>query len=311
MLALLDIVLPVFLIIGAGYTCVRTGLFNEQLVDHLMRYATNFALPCLLFTAISTLDLEAVFRVNLLLSFYIGSISCFVIAIFGARFLFGRRPGEAVSIGFAAFFGNTLLLGLPIMERAYGPGSLEPNYAIISIHAPFCFIVGITTMEFARADGRGLSSTLTSVAKAVFSNALMIGLALGFAVNLSGFTLPGPAASALEMIVRSALPIALFSLGGVLVRYGLNQKLTEVAWLCFVKLLVHPAIALFLATFVFDLSQNFTRAVVVTAAMAPGINAYIFANMYNRSKGTVASSILLGTAISILSASIWLTILGT
>jgi len=310
-LQLFEIVLPVFLVIAAGYLCVRSGLFSGDLVDHLMTYATKFALPLLLFSGIATLDLGAVFRADLLISFYTGSIISFTLAILGARLMFARRPGEAVAMGFAAFFGNTLLLGLPIMERAYGTAALQPVYAIISIHAPFCFVVGITTMEFVRADGRGLGSTLRQVAKSVLSNALMIGLGLGFVFNLTGLTLPGPVDAALDTVVKSALPIALFSLGGVLVRYGLRGTLTEVAWISVVKLFVHPLIAWLMAVYVFDLSQGFTRAVVITAAMAPGINAYVFSNMYCRAQNTVTATVLIATMVSILSVSFWLTVLGT
>jgi predicted permease len=40
--------------------------------------------------------------------------------------------------------------------------------------------------------------------------------------------------------------------------------------------------------------------------MAPGFNAYIFANMYGRARRVAASSVLIATAISILSVWFWL-----
>ena len=85
--------------------------------------------------------------------------SAFALGILGARKLFHHRPGEAVAIGFGALFSNSVLLGLPIMERAYGAAALGPTFAIVSIHAPFCYFLGITVMEFARADGRSLPDT--------------------------------------------------------------------------------------------------------------------------------------------------------
>ena len=75
------------------------------------------------------------------------------------------------------------------------------------------------------------------------------------------------------------------------------------------KLLLHPAIAYGMCVYVFDLPVEFTRSAVVMASMAPGVNAYVFANMYNRAKGAAASAVLLGTAASIFSASMWLWIL--
>ena len=109
-----------------------------------MVFTQSFAIPCLLFRALVDLDLGAVFDPRLLLSFYTGALVAFALGVLGARRLFRRRPGEAVAIGFGALFSNSVLLGLPIMERAYGPEALAPTFAIISIHAPFCYLVGIT-----------------------------------------------------------------------------------------------------------------------------------------------------------------------
>ena len=51
------------------------------------------------------------------------------------------------------------------------------------------------------------------------------------------------------------------------------------------------------------------RSAVVTAAMAPGVNAYMFAHMYGVGKRVNASSVLVATALSIVTAWGWLHIL--
>jgi predicted permease len=40
--------------------------------------------------------------------------------------------------------------------------------------------------------------------------------------------------------------------------------------------------------------------------MAPGINSYLFAAMYQRGQGVAASTVLLATASSVISVSAWL-----
>ncbi|MBB5516454.1 hypothetical protein FHS89_002485 [Rubricella aquisinus] len=311
MAGLLQIVLPVFLLIGAGYLAVRAKLFRDSAVDGLMVFTQGFAIPCLLFAGIARLDLAAQFDWRLLVSFYTGASVCFALGIIGARVLFKRRPGEAVAVGFGALFSNSVLLGLPIMERAYGAEALAYNFAIIAIHAPFCYLLGITAMEVSRADGRGAVDTARAVARAMFRNALMIGLACGFVVNLSGVTLPEWVWAAVDMMVRAALPAALFGLGGILTRYSIRAQVPQVAMVSVLSLLVHPAIAYALTVYVFALPVEFVRAAVVTAAMAPGVNTYVFANMYDRAKDVAASTVLLSTAVSVLSVSMWLWILGT
>ena len=47
------------------------------------------------------------------------------------------------------------MLGLAI-TRAYGPDALQANFAIITLHAPFCYGLGITVMEIVRNSGKSL-----------------------------------------------------------------------------------------------------------------------------------------------------------
>ena len=81
----------------------------------------------------------------------------------GARWLFRRDWEDCVVIGFACLFSNSILLGLPITERAFGHDALTGNYAIIAFHAPFVYMLGVTAMEIARAEGRSAGATMLSV----------------------------------------------------------------------------------------------------------------------------------------------------
>jgi predicted permease len=83
-----------------------------------------------------------------------------------------------------------------------------------------------------------------------------------------------------------------------------------IAMICVISLLVHPAIAWTLGSSVAGLSEGQLRAAVVTAAMAPGVNTYIFADMYGAARRVVASSILIGTALTVVTASAWIWLLG-
>ena len=306
---LIDVILPVFLVIGAGYGATRAGWFGEVHIDGLMRFTQSFAIPCLLFSAISRLDLHAGFDPRLLASFYSGAILCFLVGMAGARWLFGRDWKDCVAIGFCCLFSNSVLLGLPITERAYGPGSLTGNYAIIAFHSPFCYMVGITVMEAIRGRGQGGARMLGSVLRAMFRNALILGIALGFLFNVTGLALPQAAEEALGLITRAALPGALFALGGVLVQYRPEGDLRTIGFVCAVSLMLHPSLVWMFGRGT-GLPQDLFRSGVLNAAMAPGFNAYIFANMYGRARRVAASSVLIATAASSLTVWFWLSLLG-
>ncbi len=308
MSALLEIILPVFLVIGAGYLAVKFKLFPESGVDGLMKFTQQFAIPCLLFKAIAELELGVYFTPALLTSYYGPAVLMFGLGSFGARLIFGRPWEDSIAIGFACMFANSVLLGLPITERAYGASALDPNYALVAVNAPICYGLGITVMELVKHRGEAPMATVRAVIRAIFHNALILGLALGFAVNLSGTAIPAVASDALDLMIRAALPAAIFGLGGVLAQYKFEGDLGPVLMICALCLLVRPALSYGFAG-PLGLEQDALRSSVLTASMAPGVNAYIFANMYGVAKRVTASAVLAATALSVLTVTGWLLIL--
>jgi malonate transporter len=306
---LLQVILPVFIVIGFGYLAVWRKWFSDSGVEALMKFTQTFAIPCLLFRAVSTLDLGQTFHFALLGSFYFGAITGFCLGLFGARFLFNRNWDDSVAIGFCCLFSNSVLLGLPITERAYGTSALTANFAIIAVHAPIAYGIGITVMELVRGRGSSASALLRKVFQSMFKNALVIALACGFLVNLSGISLPEILTNGFDLLARAALPAALFGLGGVLVRYRPEGDIRVIFYVCAISLVVHPSLVWMTGRY-FELSQTDFRSAILTAAMAPGINAYIFANMYGTARRVAASAVLISTVLTIFTASFWLYALG-
>lgn len=310
MAALLDVILPVFLVIGCGYVTVWRGYLSLSDVDGLMNFTQKFAIPLLLFRAFARLDLTGSFNPALLASFYLGLVIAFVVGLFGARLLFARPWEDSVAIGFICLFSNTFLLGLPITERAYGAEALTGNYSIIALHSIVGFGIGITTMEVVRAGGSasGSGKVALRVVKSMLKNPLILGIIAGFAFNLSGLPLTGPIAEAVDLIVRTALPAALFALGGILVQYKPEGDMRTVAFILAVSLILHPVVV-YLMGRTTGLSVADLRSGVITSAMAPGVNVYMFAHMYGVAKRVAATSVLFGTAATVISAWMWLAIL--
>ena len=308
MSALLDVIIPVFLIIGFGYCTVWARLFSIDTIDGLMKFSQNFAIPVLLFNAIAEVDLANVFDLNLFFSFYVGATAGFLIGFLGSHYLFNRPLEDSVAIGFCCLFSNTVMLGLPITERAYGEDALQHNFAIVSIHAPFCYFLGITVMELVKSSEKSIRKKSVVILKAMFSNALVVGIVLGFFINIFGISLAKSIQASVDMITAVALPAALFGMGGVLYQYRLAGDIGPIIMVCLVSLLIHPAIV-WITGLNLELSDVQLRSAVITAAMAPGINTYVFANMYGKAKRVASTGLLLSTALSIGTVWLWLNLL--
>ncbi|MBO6717230.1 MAG: AEC family transporter [Rhizobiaceae bacterium] len=309
MLTILVTVAPVFLLIAIGYGGVRSGYLPGAVADALNAYAVRIAVPVLLFRALERLDLAAAFSPPLLVGFYAGAFTCFVIGLLLARRIFKRRPGEAVAVGFAAMFSNSVLLGLAILERSQGVEPLTAAFGIIALHAPLLYAVGMVTMELMRRDGRPLGETLRVAGRSIVVSPLMIGILAGAIVNLTGHWLPEPAMAAVDMIAQTAIPVALVGIGAAMTRYSLSTNLDEAGMVAVLSLVLHPTITFVLVHHIFVLPPEMQRAAVTLAAMPPGMNIYLFAVMYDRAVNLAASAFLLATVASVFTATFWIYVL--
>lgn len=302
----IDVVAPVFVIVLLGYVAVKLRIFPSGGINALIAFTNNFAAPMLLFRAMLTLDFSTALDPKIILPFYVAGISGFVLGIILARKLFSYRPGEAVSVGFSALFTNTVLLGIPIVQRAYGVEALPIIFLIIGFHAPSLMTIGMLTMELSRRDGRPLSVAILDALKRIVSNPLLIGIACGVALNLSGLKLPKVLDDATSMMVAAVLPTALFGLGAALTQYSIKKAVLPAAAMSAIKTIMHPLLAWIILVPILGMPHEIARAVVLLAAMPSGINAYIFATYYNRALDVATSTVLLSTLVSIFSISFWL-----
>lgn len=307
---LLEIVVPVFLLICAGYFSVRSGYLKGDIMDALVRFQVTVAVPVLLFNAMYRTDLATALNLHAMIGFFGSGTLAFFATILLSRMIWKRRPGEAVAVGFCAFFPNAVMLGIPISERAFGETTMAAVFGIIAFHSMYNWFMGFVTMEAVRRDSETVWAGCRKAFVTTFQNPLMIGLMLGMAANLVSLPIPQMGQDALDMMAGAALPVALFALGGILTRYSIKAEIGEALMVSVFSLLIHPAAAWVITALVFDLPTPYVHATVIIAAMPTGINSYIFATVYNRAIGTAASTVIIATVLSLGTITGWLWFLG-
>ena len=110
------------------------------------------------------------------------------------------------------------------------------------------------------------------------------------------------------MLVQAALPAALFGMGGVLYQYRPEGDKGPILLIMAVALLMHPSLV-WISAQAFSVEQAGLRSAVLTSAMAPGINSYVFANMYEAARRVAASAVLFSTSASIITVWAWIYLL--
>jgi predicted permease len=310
MLAIVNVILPVFALIATGYLAVRFRLYPRAGVSGLVAFVNNFGTPCLLFRAMLTSDFSAVFNPAVIGPFYVGGlVSLLVGSIIAAR-IYKNRPGESVTSGFAAMFTNTVLVGIPIISRAYGDTALHVAFTIIAFHAPCLITLGMLVMELVRRDAEPLHRTLVTAGVRIVRNPLLWGVALGAIANGLGMKPIEPVSAFLDMMSAAVVPAALFGLGGALNEYRFAENWQQALVMALLKLISQPLIAWVLMVPVLHVDPDTARYGVLLAAMPAGINAYVFATDYNRGVNVAANTVLISTVLSAATILGWLLFLG-
>lgn len=309
MLDIIFVILPIFALMGLGYVAVLKRLYPAEGVKSLIAFVNNFATPCLLFHSISTSDFRSAFNLSIIGPFYLGAFVCFAVGIFIARRGFGNRPGESVAAGFSGTFTNTVLVGLPILTRAYGDGALPVTLSIIGLHGAILLTVGMVTMELVKRDGQPLGKTLVVAFKRVVSNPLIWGIAAGIIGSLLEIQLIEPAEAFFVMMSQAVVPAALFGIGGALVEFKLSENWKQALVASLIKLILHPAIAYVLMVWVLHVPLEIARYGILLAAMPAGVNIYVFATYYDRGVSVATNTILIATVLSAVTISGWLYVL--
>ncbi|MFD0914938.1 AEC family transporter [Pseudahrensia aquimaris] len=314
MAEIFEIVFPVFALAAIGYVAVRSGLLSAAAGDGLTSFVVNLAIPVLLFRSLAVADYSGNSPWGLWFTYLCGIIVAWGGAIFLIAFIVKRGYRASVIAGVAASFSNLVLVGIPLAERAFGPEGLALHFLLISVHLPFMMAASTFLMEFAvRADGAETSPMRPlSVAKTLLmnfaKNPLIIGILLGAVWHFGGWGIGGQFAQILDLIGRTAGPLALFALGMSFVKYGIRGNWKPAIGLSLLSVVVMPASVLFVGTQVVELSPLALKVAVVAAACPTGVNGYLFAVYFKVAEGLASSAIVIATLMSLVALPFWLSV---
>lgn len=309
MLSTAENVLPVFLLIFAGWLIVAAGYLQAKAGDALSDFVFKVAVPVLLFRTIAEADFHGAFPVRLWIAYFAGVAVVWALAYLLANKLFGTDHRTATVAGISSAFANTVFIGLPLVERTVGPRGLVALSILIAVHLPVMMIVGTVLIERAEERDTGkphgrIWGLFRSMGRNLGRNPLVYGIVGGGLYHLSGLPLGGVPKVLADQVGAIAGPAALLSLGMAMRRYGFvgNGRIALVA--TGLKLFVMPAAVLGFATLL-GLSPEWRAALVLVAAVPTGVNAWLTAVQFQTSEALAASAITLTTGLGVLSVTFW------
>jgi malonate transporter and related proteins len=303
MLASLAIVLPVFGLIGVGYGARRTGLLTDRTGEGLSEFVFALAVPCLIFRTLVRAEIPAVQPWGYWISYFAGVAVVWALAMIVGQRFFKLSGTASVVAGFSAGQANTVLVGIPMILKAYGDEGAVPLFLLIAVHLP-------VTMSLATLLAEGREASALAILRRLATHPIIIGILAGSACRPIAPWIPAPLWQVVELIGGAAIPCALIGMGIALRRYGLEAGWKLPLVISALKLVLHPLVVLLLATQVFDMPRAWAGVAVLFAACPSGINAYLFAERYGEGIAVASSAVALSTALALGTIILWLQVLG-
>ncbi len=301
--AFVDVALPVFAIIFAGYLAGRAGVLGDESSKALNGFVYYVALPALIFISMAEVPVAEVLDWAFIGAFFGAQLLTFAVAVAVACVAFPGSVAERGLHGIASVFSNTGYMGLPLLLIAFGEAGAVPAIIATVIIGSLIVGLGIALIEFDRSRGLGRARILGDVGRGVAKSPLVLAMVAGLAVSAASIALPDPVVRFFDLLGTAAPPSALFAIGLFLVGRSVRRSITEVAWLTFLKLVINPLLAWALAVHVFGLDDMWVAATVILSATPVGSTLFVLAQRYDVYVQRTAGVILLSTVLSVATVS--------
>ena len=300
-------IVPIMLLVGVGFISRRLGILKAGDQRVLSAYVYYWALPALLFANIAVTEFTSetlrfmaagVTPVLIVFFFYI---------IISKIFSISRNTSYLMTL--STIFGSWGFFGIPFVMFAF-PTSEAERLAILSLVsiAVVSVTISITLLEYTKMQASSVWRGLSIVLKKLSRNPLIISIALGLIIALTGISIPDLILKPIHMLGNTTATVAIFLLGVFL--YG--RKYTNLGYalrLSTLKVIFLPIIA-FITVALFNLAEPHRSIIVLMHAMPVALSMIVLSERYDFNKETFASLILITSLAAGLYLNLWLLVLG-
>jgi malonate transporter and related proteins len=303
-------VAPIFGLMAFGYAATFTRVFDRGAAAALASFVFYFAIPVMMFRNMATTALPEAIAWGYLLSYFLGVAVVFGAGMTIARLCFRGSFERQAIIGFGSAFGNSLLLGVPLVLTTFGERASLPLFLLLAFHSAVMF-TGITVIiEAGRGGGEALRAVPLRALKGLLANPILWGMAGGIGFGMLGLQLPDAVDRWAVMLAGAAVPCALFSVGASLRAYRIVGAVRPALVMVALKLVGQPLAVWVLASLVFDVPPLWAKVVILQAALPVGVNVHVFATRYEAGQAESAAAIVISNVLSVLTLPLILLWLG-
>jgi malonate transporter len=312
MLDILAITSPIYIAILIGFVATQRGLFDKAAMRVFGTFVVKLALPALLFKALAQRPIGEILNGGYMLAYAGASLALVGVGYLWCRRLagFGKTTSTFYVMGMSC--SNSSFIGYPILLLTLAPVAGVALALNVIVENVVMIPLLLAMAERGRGGGGPWYRLVGQSLARLAANPIIIAVAAGLAVSLSGWKLPAPVERTVNLFAMSSSALSLLVIGGALVGLPIGGLARRAAPIAFVKLLVHPLAVLAAITALPllglpPLDPALRMAGVMMAAM-PMMSIYpILAQAYGQEDFT-ATALLISTIASFftLSGLMWM-----
>jgi len=295
---LVNIVLPVFLIIGAGFVTARVKSLDAQTLSRVSLYILG---PALVFSKLVETTVTKTDLVQIVVFTVLGTLGALALSWVVARLLHLDQSTESAFM-LSSSFVNCGNYGLPLVLFAFGQPGLERALIYFVTSA---FMVNTLAVFVA---SRGKARVATSFLN-IFRVPMIYAIVAAFVVKASGFVVPDFVFEPLEMVGESAIPVMLLLVGLQLARSSAKRQVKLICTATLVRLIGGAVVGILLAS-VLGLSSVTRQVCIVEHSTPTGVMTSILAMEFGSEPEFVTGVIFATTLASIATMTLLLAWLG-
>ncbi|MEM7400496.1 MAG: AEC family transporter [Pseudomonadota bacterium] len=276
---IIGIMFPIVAIVAIGWGLGRASTLN---MDTPNRLNLDVFVPALVFSSLSDKSYDLAPH----LSLAVAGLAIVLIAGAIAWLIAASSQYSFRTIGPPMMFHNAGNVGLPIMSLAFGKPGLVIGLVL--------FLVGNLTHyglgTYILSPGKGM--------KVMLRQAVIWAAVIAIIINVSPVTISEKVMLPVTMLGQIAIPLMLFSLGVRIANIDFQEWKTGLIF-AFLTPLVGFVIA-FILVLLFEFSSIQAGSLLLFGALPPAVMNFLFAERFNQQPHSVASIVLLGNLLAML-----------
>ncbi|MGO1057733.1 AEC family transporter [Planococcus sp. FY231025] len=296
---ILNVVLPVFLLLGVGFVVGKYMLIDSKSVSDLSIYVFS---PALFFYSVSTSEMDMADLGRIVL-FSFGLFLLFAVFVFAAGKLFAWDKVYQNTLMLASGFPNAGNYGLPIILFAFG----EEGVAIGIIYLVMQSLLMNSAGVFYASNHHEMPKK--DILFQVLRMPGFIAILLALVLKVLEVPLPSAVENATGLLGQASIPTMLTLLGITLASIRLQNVLRFIWTATLLKLTVFPLLAFGLLLLLYPADALEAKVLLVAAATPTAATTTLLAIKFGMNPDMVSSAMFVNTFASIVTIPVLLIVL--